>query len=144
MRWIDYLMRFDFDIRYIKGTLVKVVDALSRYYEHDYWANVPELHNYVNANIRLDLEYDDLPREKTLEIEGQVIENRVQKMNSAKIQAGICTLRECIQDRDKMVAQMATNEEEGSPKGEQEGEDPSVFESQVKGENLCELMSQTV
>ena len=21
MRWIDYLMRFDFDIRYIKGTL---------------------------------------------------------------------------------------------------------------------------
>ena len=50
-------------------------------------------------------------------------------MNSAKIQAEICALRECIQERDKMVAQMATNEEEGSPKGEQEGEDPSVFES---------------
>ena len=34
MRWIDYLARFDFDIRYIKGTLNKVADALSRYYEH--------------------------------------------------------------------------------------------------------------
>jgi len=42
-----------------------------------------------------------------------------------------------------MAAQMAANEEEGSPKGEQEGEDPSVFESQAKGTNLCELVSQT-
>jgi len=77
MRWIDYLARFDFDIRYIKGTLNKVVDALFRYYEHDYWTNMPELHNYVNADVRLDPEHDDLPRERTLEIKGQVIENRV-------------------------------------------------------------------
>jgi len=77
MRWIDYLTRFDFNIRYIKGTLNKVADALSRYYEHDYWINVPELHNYINTNVRLDPEHDDLPRERTLKIEGQVIENRV-------------------------------------------------------------------
>ena len=70
----------------IKGTLNKVVDVLSRDYEHDYWTNVPELHDYINTNIRLDPEHDDLPREGTLKIEGQVIENRVQKMNSAKIQ----------------------------------------------------------
>jgi len=76
-RWIDYLARFNFNIRYIKGTLNKVADALSRYYEHNYWTNVPELHDYVNADIRLDPEHDDLPRERTLEIKGQVIENRV-------------------------------------------------------------------
>ena len=35
-RWIDYLAGFYFDIRYIKGTLNKVADALSRYYEHNY------------------------------------------------------------------------------------------------------------
>ena len=35
-RWIDYLTRFDFGIRYVKGTSNKVADALSRYYEHDY------------------------------------------------------------------------------------------------------------
>jgi len=90
---------------------------------------VPELHDYVNVDVRLDPEHGELPRERILEIKGQVIENRVQKMNPAKIQAEICTLRECIQDRDKMAAQMATNEEEGLPKGEQEGKDPSVFES---------------
>jgi len=38
---------------------------------------------------------------------------------------------------------MAANQEEGSPKGEQEGEDPSVFKSQVKGTNLHKLVSQT-
>jgi len=38
---------------------------------------------------------------------------------------------------------MATNKEEGSPKGEQEGEDPSVFKSQAKGANLHKLVSQT-
>jgi len=64
-------------------------------------------------------------------------------MNSAKIQAEICTLREHIQERDKMAAQMAANEEEGPPKGEQEGKDPSVFESQAKGTNLHKLVSQT-
>jgi len=37
---------------------------------------------------------------------------------------------------------MATNAEEGSPRGEQEGEDPSVFKSQAKGANLHELASQ--
>ena len=41
-----------------------------------------------------------------------------------------------------MAAQMAANEEEGPPKGEQEGEDPSVFESQAKGTNLHEPVSQ--
>jgi len=70
-------MRFNYDIRYIKGTLNKVVHTLSRYYEHNYWTNVPELHDYVNTNVRLDLEYDDLPRERVLKIEGQVIEKRV-------------------------------------------------------------------
>ena len=70
-------MRFDFEFRYIKGILNKVVDVLSRYYEHNYWTNMPELHDYVNADVRLDPEHDNLPRERILEIKGQVIENRV-------------------------------------------------------------------
>jgi len=77
MRWIDYLARFDFNIRYIKGTLNKVADVLSRYYKHDYWTSMPELHDYVNANVILDQEYDDLLREQVFKIKKQVIETRV-------------------------------------------------------------------
>jgi len=76
-RWIDYPTRFDFDIRYIKGTLNEVADALSRSYEHDYWTNMPELHEYVDTNVRLDPEHNNLPREQVFEIEEQVIVNRV-------------------------------------------------------------------
>ena len=33
--WMEYLSRFDFDIRYIKGITNKVADSLSCYYESD-------------------------------------------------------------------------------------------------------------
>jgi len=80
MRWIDYLARFDFDIRYIK-----VADVLSRYYEHNYWTSMPELHDYIDADVRLDPEHDDLPRKQVFKIEEKVIELGVQRLNSAKI-----------------------------------------------------------
>jgi len=38
---------------------------------------MPELHDYINTDIRLDPEHDDLPREQVLEIKEQVIETRV-------------------------------------------------------------------
>src|ERR1700733_12287905 len=50
-RWMDYLARFDFDIRYVKGILKKVANMLSQYYEHDYWMEVPEIQDYMNADI---------------------------------------------------------------------------------------------
>jgi hypothetical protein len=68
-RWMEYLTRFNFDIRYIKGELNKVADVLSWYYEHNYWTEVPEIQDYVNANIRLDPDHDDLPKECLFEVE---------------------------------------------------------------------------
>jgi len=53
------------------------------------------------------------------------------------------SLTECIQERDTIAAQMAANAEKGSPRGEPEGEDPSIFESRVMGLNLCKLVFQT-
>jgi len=60
--------KVDFNIRYIKGTLNKVADALSRYYEHDYWTNMPRIHDYIQNMM--------IYQERTLEIEGQVIEKQ--------------------------------------------------------------------
>jgi hypothetical protein len=89
MRWMEYLVKFDFDIRYVKGELNKVADVLSRYYEHDYWTEVPEIQDYINADIRLDPDHDDLPKERLFEVEEKVIESRVQDANTKKIQVEI-------------------------------------------------------
>jgi len=59
--WMEYLSRFDFDIRYIQGKLNKVADCLLRYYESNTWYNVYDILEYVNANVRLDPTLDDVP-----------------------------------------------------------------------------------
>jgi hypothetical protein len=141
-RWMEYLARFDFDIRYVKGELNKVADALSRYYEHDYWTEVPELQDYVNADVRLDPEHDDLPRERLFEIKGKVIESRVQEANATKVQVELRALRERIQERDALAERMKEAKEERSTAGKgTTEEDPMVFESRAKGADLCKTMS---
>ena len=130
-RWMDYLARFDFDIRYIKGTLNKVVDALTWYYEHDYWTEVLEIQDYINADVRLDPEHDDLPWECLFKVEEGIIEVRVRRANSVKVHTELRALTECIQERDTIVAEMATGQEQdGEPStGGPVEEDPTVFES---------------
>ena len=84
----------------------------SRYYEHNYWMEVPEIQDYVNADVRLDLDHDDLPWECLFEVKEVIIKSRVQRMNSAKVHMELRALRECIQERDAVVAQMAAEQEE--------------------------------
>ena len=137
---MDYLARFDFDIRYIKGTLNKVADALSRYYEHDYWTEVPELQDYINDDVRLDPEHDDLPWERLFKVEEGVIERRVHRMNSARVITEVWALREHIQERDAIAARMIAGAEQGIHTLNEE-EDPMVFKSRAKKNDLCETMS---
>jgi hypothetical protein len=141
-RWMEYLARFDFDIRYIKGELNKVADALSRYYEHDYWTEVPEIQDYVNTDVRLDPDHDDLPKEHLFEVEEKVIESRVQDANAKKIQVEIRALRERVQERDMLAEIMSQNRNETLRSREVMTDDkPTVVESRVKGENLRKTMA---
>jgi hypothetical protein len=66
-RWAEYLGRFNAKIVYVKGQKNKVADALSRYYQSDHADEQHPLHEYVNANTRLDRELDHLPRERVEE-----------------------------------------------------------------------------
>jgi hypothetical protein len=142
MRWMEYLARFDFDIRYVKGELNKVADALSQYYEHDYWTEVPEIQDYVNADVRLDPDHDDLPKERLFKVEEKVIESRVQDANAKKIQVEIRALRERVQERDALAEIMSQNRNETSRSREVTTDnEPTVVESRAKGENLRKTMA---
>jgi len=71
---MEYLSRFDFDIRYIKGKLNKVANCLSRYYESDTWYDVYDISEYVDADVRLDPTLDDMPWNRLREIKDRTVE----------------------------------------------------------------------
>jgi hypothetical protein len=90
----------------------------------------------------LDPEQDDLTRERIFKIEEKVIETRVQKANATKIQVELRALQECIQERDVLAQRMTDAKGETlDSREEQMGEDPTVGESRVEGENLHETMA---
>jgi hypothetical protein len=49
---------------------------------------MPELHDYVNADVRLDPKHDDLPWDRFQEVKDKVIEDRVHRTNNAKLHYG--------------------------------------------------------
>ena len=61
VQWMEFLVRFNYDITYVKGETNLVADALSRYYENDEWDESSDGSLYVNADIRLDPDGEDLP-----------------------------------------------------------------------------------
>lgn len=68
IRWMEFLSRFNCDIKYIPGKLNKVADCLSRYYQHAPPDEVISPRDYSNADSRLDPQGEDLPQERILEL----------------------------------------------------------------------------
>jgi hypothetical protein len=125
MRWMEYLSRFDFDIRYIKGQNNTVADSLSRYHQAgDLEEKVP-IYEYVNADLRLDPEGEELPMDRVIEIRAM----------SAKITHR--QLREKEQERDIEATRLASAMPERRAEVETtEGDNPTVFESVSGGPEL--------
>ena len=68
MRWMEYLSQFDFDIRHVKGNSNTVADSLSRYHQLDNAIEKVPIYDFVNADLRLDPEGEDLPWSRVVEI----------------------------------------------------------------------------
>ena len=88
-RWMDYMLKFDFDITYVKGELNKVADCLSRYYESDRKDENHEEFEYVRADAQIDPNGEDLPIQRHKEITERVIE--------------ICTMRDMENHRSQRL-----------------------------------------
>ncbi|KAI0047077.1 hypothetical protein FA95DRAFT_1467649, partial [Auriscalpium vulgare] len=96
-RWMEYLSRFNYEIVYMKGDSNKVTDCLSRYYEGDDGDEDVPVHEYVNADARLDPESEDLPHMRVLELHAidaqsaQVLKEAVEprRQESDKLNSGM-------------------------------------------------------
>jgi len=101
------MSKFEFDITYIKGELNKVADCLSRYFENDTSNEVHELHEYVQADRRIDPDGEDLPKERYQEVVEKTIEIRVMQVAEARHSQWLREAREQWNRRQmKCISQM--------------------------------------
>jgi hypothetical protein len=136
-RWMEYLSRFDFDIRYIKGELNKGADCLSRYYETDEWDEIHEPHHYVTADIRLDPNLEDIAFDRR----DEVIRDLAQSEERLAALRRSARLRNAIEPRDAEVAIMdaaaepVNNVENERAMDNEDMEDPTIFHSRPREEH---------
>jgi hypothetical protein len=141
MRWMEYLSRFDFDIRYIKGELNKVSDCLSRYYESDTWEDVHEMYDFAQSDIRLDPTLDDIDWVRRREIEDKTIEAQIDKAKARMAAIRDKTvLNERIHEREIRAREMNLHELEEAPSKETgRSKDPTIVESLGNTRNLRKI-----
>ena len=66
--WLKYMARFDYTLQHIPGKDNKIADCLLHYYENN---NVDDFHltqDYVNADVRLDPDWEDLKISRIIEL----------------------------------------------------------------------------
>lgn len=134
-QWMEYLLRFNFDIHYIKRITNKVVDALLRYYESNTSEDVHRLHEYVNADIQIDKEQDDLPIGHWEEL---VNDQLMALRHSMRLQNKCHEIKEPVEAQDREATELQTYakvEEPSVPMSNEDKEDITIFHSRPQGEN---------
>jgi hypothetical protein len=123
IRWSQHLERFRYNVVYVKGQSNKVSDALSRWFENRTDDDCGE-DDFVQADIRLDPEGDDLPKARILECKAIRV-------------AAIQRLKEREHQRDKEAHELATAQQGLNPTvGESEGIDELVMEPLADSEEF--------
>ncbi|KAL1938571.1 hypothetical protein VTO73DRAFT_11594 [Trametes versicolor] len=129
IRWDEYLSRFDFEIVHVEGVENKVADCLSRYYENDAPDEIHPPQAYVNADLRLDPQMDELPHIRKTEIEAEVA---LRALRDAEQDLSFRALREVEEDRAREAVVMARN----SPEPADEGTGPTLRDALAQGPPL--------
>src|SRR5882762_8049608 len=120
---MEYFSRFDYNIQYIKGTSNKVADSLSQYYQSDMDDDIHPTYDYVTADVQLDLEGEDLPWNRVVELRAITTHNR--------------TLRESTEERDTQAQELAANDRsEDDSSDNNDDDDLTLFESLAPGPEL--------
>jgi len=130
---MEYLSQFDFDIQYIKGTSNKVADSLLHYYQSNTSEDKHQTYNYVNADLLLDPEGEDLLWNHVVEI--QAISNHLPRH----------TLREAVEEcstQARTLVEAATSEEVLIPADANGGEDLTVFTSSKNRPELTKFVKK--
>jgi len=132
---MEFLSRFNFDIKFVEGRLNKVGDCLSRCFENDTFDEVKNYNKsvYVNADVRLDPEGEDLPWGRFAELRGlRSIEPAHETRKSNRIRE----IRERIEERQLEAEEMELHSKEPiaevhheEDKVEGVHEDPSLEEA---------------
>ncbi|KAG6881436.1 hypothetical protein C0992_001081, partial [Termitomyces sp. T32_za158] len=91
------MLRYQFDITYVKGELNKVADCLLQYFKSDTCDDVHEAHDFVQAEKRIDPEGKDLPLHWFQEIAEQQVEIRAMQAHELRRSK---RLKENVEARD--------------------------------------------
>lgn len=129
-RWMEYLSRFNFDIEYVKGVSNKVADSLSRYYQSDTADDNHPPYDYVNADVQLDPEGEDLPWNRVTELRAMSLRPR--------------PIKEATDDIRKIAEDMAIPEPtsvttQASARG---SDNPTIYEAISRGPELHKIVEK--
>ncbi|KAG6899193.1 hypothetical protein C0995_006682 [Termitomyces sp. Mi166 len=130
-------LRYQFDITYVKGELNKVADCLSQYFESDTQDNVHDVHDFVQADKRIDLEGEDLPLHRFQEIVEHQVEIRAMQAHELHRSK---RLKEQLELRDLEAQHMLEAPMVGAqPVGEPSSNDDNPLVAQIlrKGTDLA-------
>ncbi|KAG6884015.1 hypothetical protein C0992_007230, partial [Termitomyces sp. T32_za158] len=78
------MSQYQFDIIYVKGELNKVADCLLRYFESDTRDDVHNVHDFVQADKRIDPDGEDLPLHRFQEIAECHVEIRAMQAHALR------------------------------------------------------------
>jgi hypothetical protein len=123
----------------VKGSLNKVADALSRYYESDTWYDTHPPNDYVNADERLDRDNEDLPIDRIKEIESDGVATHALRVIGTLERRRSQRLLNKREQRDLDAAKLSVGMpliEEKDSVPEASDDNPTVLESRARGSNL--------